>query len=81
MQCAKEMDIAEENNREKQTNVYVDLWESEVRQGQAGGSRSYGGEVSRRAVLKLVSHVPEAEEDRPSMKVKQVLGRQHQGIF
>ena len=35
MQCAKEMDIAEENNREKQTNVYMGLWESEVRQRQA----------------------------------------------
>lgn len=35
MQCAKEMDIAEENNREKQTDVYMGLWESEVRQRQA----------------------------------------------
>lgn len=42
MRCAKEMGIAEENTRGKQTNVYVDLWESEVRQGQTGGSRSRG---------------------------------------
>lgn len=76
MQCAKEMDIAEENNREKQTNVYMDLWESEVRQGQAREAGHKGSEVSRReAVLKLVSRVPEAKEDRPNIKVK------HQGIF